>query len=184
MINERGIWMDKRETISHACDYVLCEAIAKTFSDVNTILDMGCGNGEYTKFLRSKGFGCIGFDGSPVTPEITNGMCSIMDFSVPQKIGKFDLVLSLEVGEHIPAPYEDIFIDNLCRASDKYICMSWAIEGQNGLGHFNCRNNDYVITKIENRGFHFDKEKSEFLRVNSSQVTFPWFINTLMVFYK
>lgn len=182
MINERGIWMDKSETGSHNCDYVLCNAITHLYQEVKTAVDIGCGNGEYTKLLLSKGILCVGYDGSPRTPEITQGLCSIKDFSEPQDLCQYELVLSLEVGEHIPAKYENVFIDNLCQASTKFICMSWAIEGQNGLGHFNCRNNDYIIAKFKEKGFTFDKESTAFLRLNNDKVNFPWFENTLMCF--
>jgi SAM-dependent methyltransferase len=184
MINERGIWLDKRETDSHMFDAKLCAAISFLYQDIKTIVDIGCGNGAYVKQLREYGFDCVGYDGSPRTPEITGGVCGVKDFSEPQNVGKFDIVLSLEVGEHIPAEYETIFIDNLCRASKKHICMSWAIEGQNGLGHYNCRNNDYIIDKMRERGFTFDKESSEYLRINCDEVNFPWFPNTLMAFYQ
>ena len=60
--------------------------------------------------------------------------------------------------------YEQIYIDNLCNASKKDIILSWAVEGQGGDGHVNCRNNDYVIKEMSLRGFMLDIELSRFLR--------------------
>ena len=122
-----------------------------------------------------------GHDGSPLTPELSFGLCKIMDFSVPRHIGKYDLVLCLEVGEHIPIKYENIFLNNICRASVRWICLSWAIEGQGGTGHVNCRNNGYVAGEMHQRGFEMDVDKTKLLREKCS---IPWFKNTIMIFYR
>jgi tryptophanyl-tRNA synthetase len=59
------------------------------------------------------------------------------------------------------------FIDNICTSSTKYLIISWAIEGQGGDGHVNCRNNDYVINEISKRNFHYDEKLTHFLQI-------PW----------
>lgn len=181
MIHERGYWLSKDETNTHDWDRPLANEIVKMFKSSKSIVDIGCGNGGYTKNFIDNGLMCTGYDGSPLTPEITGGLCSVKDFSQPVDIGKFELVLSLEVGEHIPERYEQVFIDNLCKTAKKFICLSWGVVGQGGLGHVNCRNNDYVIAQMAKRGFIFDIDRSEALR---SVSTFPWFKNTVMVFDK
>jgi len=148
---------------------------------LKTIIDIGCGNGEYTRIFLKNGFACIGLDGSPLTPELSNNLCKIMDFSESVDIGKFDLVFCLEVGEHIPSEYEQTFIDNICRASKNDIILSWAVEGQGGTGHVNERNNDYVIKEMSIRGFEIDNESTNFLR---KQCKIPWFKGTIMYFKK
>ena len=178
-IHPRGYWLDKSATDTHMFDPVLCDAIVRSFTDMKTIIDIGCGNGKYTSALNEAGYLCLGFDGSPLTPELTNMRCDVMDFSQSVNIGKFDLVLSLEVGEHIPVEYEQTFIDNLCNHSKKSILISWAVEGQPGTGHVNCRNNDYIISEMKKRDFIFDEDISQYFRDNSY---LPWFKNTLMYF--
>ena len=181
MIHERGYWLGRYETQLHQCDIPLCDAIISILKDTKSIIDVGCGNGGYTKHLIDKGFDCVGYDGSPLTPEISNGICGVMDFSQPAEVGQFDLVLCLEVGEHIPAHYEQIFIDNLVKAAKNLIILSWATEGQGGTGHVNCRDNPYIISELLKRGFYFKEEESKILREKSS---FAWFANTTMVFVK
>ena len=61
--------------------------------------------------------------------------------------------MSLEVGEHIPKEYEDIFINNLHNNNNKGIILSWAILGQGGFGHVNEQNNDYIKSKMSNLGY-------------------------------
>jgi len=180
MINERGIFMDHFEADRHECDIPLCKAIiALLGNEVKTAIDIGCGNGAYTKELRDGGIECAGYDGSPLTPELSNGLCGIMDFSEEVDLGEFDLALSLEVGEHIPQQYEQVFIDNVCWSSKKYVILSWAVEGQGGMGHVNCRNNDYIIGEMEKRGFVFNEAFTNQLR---SEISLYWLKDTLMVF--
>lgn len=181
MITDRGIWTSTDETNTHMFDEPLCKAIIKGLKHGMTVVDLGCGNGAYTMALRNAGFMCIGYDGSPLTEELTGGICRILDLSEPVQIGRYDLVLSLEVGEHIPSKYEDVFIKNLDNACRMFIILSWAIEGQPGTGHVNCRNNDYVIGKMRDRGFFYCPESTQELRDSS---TLPWFKNTLLVFQR
>jgi SAM-dependent methyltransferase len=47
----------------------------------------------------------------------------------------FELVLSLEVAEHLPAELIDQFIQSLARATTKYLVFSAARPGQEGTGH-------------------------------------------------
>ena len=91
----------------------------------------------------------------------------------------YDVTLCLEVGEHIPEKHEQVFIDNLCRYATKYLVISWAVEGQSGTGHTNCKNNDYVIKQFEDRGFKYLEDRSEILR---KYAQLHWFKNTIMVF--
>lgn len=178
MIHDHGYWLSEDDVKVHMWDKSLNHAIMQAY-DVSSIVDIGCGDGRYTRFFLDHGIFCVGYDGSPLTPQITQGQCMVRDFSMPVDIGQFDLVLSLEVGEHIPKQYEQTFISNICKASREYLCMSWAVEGQGGTGHVNCQNNIYVINNIEMRGFTFDGVLSANLRNHS---TFPWFHNTILCF--
>lgn len=178
-MNDRGCWTTQEEMATHEYDAQLCEAMIASFP-VRTVADIGCGRGDYTRAFREANVFCRGFDGNPLTKELCDA-CEIRDFSEPQDIGVFDLVVSLEVGEHIPAEYESIFLDNICKASKEYVCLSWAIEGQEGTGHVNCQNNGYIINEMQRRGFEIDWEHTEYLREKS---TLSWFKNTIMVFEK
>lgn len=120
------------------------------------------------------------YDGNPETQELSEGRCAIVDLSKPIDFCQFDWTLSLEVGEHIPKEFEDIFINNIL--GSKYgIILSWAVEGQGGTSHVNTRNNSYIRDKIVQKGYNSDFEAEKTLRAAS---TFDWFKNTLMVFRK
>lgn len=178
-ITDRGIWTENNAF--HYCDKPLCSAIIDMFKDVKTVLDIGCGNGGYTINFRNAGIHCDGYDGNPHTAEMSHGACGVMDFSKPVNIGEYDLVLCLEVGEHIPVEYEQILIDNICNHAKYFVVLSWGIIGQDGWGHVNCQNNDYVISEMNKRGFEYLHDKSQTLRDVAEAA---WFKNTTMVYVR
>jgi len=170
-MTESGAWTTTEEWQTHVFDEPLSRFIATLFD--GDFVDIGCGNGSYVRYLEAKGHDCIGYDGSPMTDY------RIADFSIPQDVGTYDNVLCLEVGEHIPEQYEQIFLNNVCLASKKYVILSWAIPGQGGTGHVNCRENYYIIGGMQKRGFLIDPVKTEILRYEAS---ISWFKNTILIF--
>ena len=182
-INERGFW-ECNNTDNHYYDDILCNSLIKYLKDQNckSVIDIGCGHGNYTKSIIDSGILCDGFDGNPNTAEITKGLCEIKDFSKLQEFTVlYDYALSLEVAEHIPPEYESIFIENLINCNTKGLILSWAIPGQSGHGHFNERDNDYVIKTITEKGYTYNIKQTNILR---KEVDFPWFQNTLLIFQK
>lgn len=173
----------RNSLLGHCYDAPLAEAIAIVLKkyDIKSIYDFGCGHGNYTKFLKTDGFSCSGFDGNPYTKNITHGLCDVLNLAEPFQLEKVDCVLCLEVGEHIPKRYEDILLTNIKNNCSNLLILSWGIEGQPGEGHVNCRNNDYIKNKLTILGFSCIPEEDVFLRERS---TFPWFKNTIMVFKK
>ena len=182
LISENGSWLiDDENTSEHCFDQSLCNSIIEFISEkkFSSLYDLGCGLGGYVFQIKKNGFKIDGYDGNPHTDKLTYGLCKVLDLSKPQSLELRDCTISLEVGEHIPKEFEQVFINNLCKSS-KNIILSWAVEGQNGYGHVNCRNNDYVINQIESRGYRYDDVVSKKLREKSN---LSWFKNTLMDFH-
>jgi cyclopropane fatty-acyl-phospholipid synthase-like methyltransferase len=181
-ISERGYWIgtDRSE---HQCDRTLGYYIyhLAMMSKYKTVLDVGCGDGSYVKLLYDHGIEASGYDGNPNTPTLSDGICGIMDFSEPRNLGKFDMVICLEVGEHVPEEYEEILLDNIANHAEKAVVLSWAIPDQGGFGHVNCRDNKYIISKMKKRGFVIEENFTAVLREHSEKT---WFKRTLMVFEK
>ena len=114
-IDEKGFWYCENEE-GHCFDLFLCKEIIKILrkENINNIVDFGCGPGKYVASILEEGFECIGYDGNPNTPNYTNGICGVLDLSEDFTLdAKFDCVISLEVGEHIPKEYESVFLDNI-----------------------------------------------------------------------
>lgn len=180
---ETGIWHISIAKKRHKTDEVLAQAIADNFDTPERAADLGCGLGHYCKFLYEEGWEVIdGYEGTEgIGPYQVWPWIYRLDLTKPIPFVPYDFVLCLEVGEHIPRKHEQIFIDNLCRAAEKNIVLSWAVPGQySASGHVNCRENDYVINELAKRGFLLDNDMTKKLR---EACYFNWFKNTLMVFY-
>jgi hypothetical protein len=183
-INTKGYW-ESDTSCGHHFDEGINNSILFLIEKfgITNVIDFGCGMGDYIKRIMDLGCECQAYDGNPNTPLLTNGIGKVLDFTEKFDLNKkFDLVISLEVGEHIPKEYENIFINNICNHSHNYIIISWAIIGQGGDGHVNCQNNDYIINEITKRGFKYDLKNTKLLRDNAT--TAWWFKNTIMVFKK
>jgi cyclopropane fatty-acyl-phospholipid synthase-like methyltransferase len=183
-IHANGYWEGLEASRQHKYDSSLGVSLTNFFKteNINTLVDFGCGMGSYVKTFQESNINATGFDGNPNTPQLTNNLCKVLDLSVPKKFDEpFDWVMSLEVGEHLPPQFEDIFIENLHNNNKYGIVLSWAVKGQGGHGHFNEQNNDYIKSKICALGYVNDIETENKLRKDS---TLGWFKKTIMVFRK
>lgn len=183
-VDDHGCWHGLEAINEHRIDYILADALADFFiaEQAGSVVDFGCGTGDYVKVLRHCEIDCEGYDGNPETPALSDGVAQVADLSQPLDLGKqFDWVMSLEVGEHLPKQFETTYIENLDRHNTKGIVLSWALKGQGGFGHFNEQNNDYIKNVMAKYGYVNDEFSETILRERS---TFWWFKNTIMVFRK
>jgi len=173
-VNNHGCWQT-RTGEGHVDDRGLASALIE-FIGGHTVIDFGCGLGANVEAI---GPNARGYDGNPHTPLIAGDRCEVLDLAVPVLVEPADWVLSLEVGEHIPAEFQDAFIGNLHTHNRLGIVISWAVPGQGGCGHVNCRDNGYVRGIFHELGYTSDYGAQTQLRAAASMV---WFKNTLMVF--
>lgn len=97
-----------------------------------------------------------GYDGAVNVEEYTNGFVTWADLTVPgfsPAGGKRDWVMALEIGEHVPAQFEAIVIDNIDMNKRCGALVSWAVPGQPGHSHVHLRSNDWVIDQFSRRGY-------------------------------
>jgi len=85
------------------------DVLKKYTKSAKTILDFGCGNGNFVKFLISKKYNAFGFDKSE---DITNHLKiqNIPFYKSEEKIpnGSFDVITCFDVIEHTTNPLEII----------------------------------------------------------------------------
>ncbi|XP_037792928.1 uncharacterized protein LOC119588307 [Penaeus monodon] len=121
-----------------------------------------------------------GWDAAANVSRLSHGRIRRLNLARRADVGeRFDWVLSLEVGEHIPRQSEGVFLDNLVRHACTGIVLSWAVPGQDGHHHVNNRENDYIKASMTKRGLVVDAEAERKLR---EAATLFWFKDTLMVF--
>src|SRR5262245_46446109 len=101
-----------------------------------SVVDIGCGSGAWLSVFQEYGLDILGVDEQYVLDlaslQIQPDCFQSADLSKPLNLGKaFDLVISLEVAEHIDAESADRFIDNLVSCGS-IIFFSAAIPLQGG----------------------------------------------------
>ena len=167
----------------------LAEALSILFAG-RSVLDLGGGLGRYTRYFRERRPRLVGkarcFDGAPRVELATGGLCRHMDLARPQLAlarAPADWVLSLEVGEHVPARFTGPFLDNLHRANRHGIILSWAVPGQGGYHHTHELPNSEVVALVEGRGYRHDAALTKFLRGRAvGWASCRWFRNSLLAF--
>jgi ubiquinone biosynthesis O-methyltransferase len=91
---------------------ILLEGLrANSLSPTSRVFDLGCGNGAVSNAVAQQGFQVVGVDGSTEGiqfarsryPEITFEQASVYD-DLNARFGNFDVVVSLEVIEHLYSP--------------------------------------------------------------------------------
>lgn len=148
---------DKYEKFSDYFVSIFCEIY-----NVNSVVDVGCGNGLYLKKFSDSGIDISGFEGSKAAIKYSLiPALRILRFNLKKIIHydrKFDLCISLEVAEHLKSKYAVNFIKSLTNLSD-IIVFSAAYPGQGGIGHYNERSQKYWIELFNKEGFAYKKEK-------------------------
>lgn len=121
-----------------------------------SVLDVGCGTGGWLCIARRLGVEEIyGVDGYAQMEqlEIDSSSFRTVDLSRPVRLDrKFDLVMSLEVAEHLAGDSAETFIETLTRHAD-VVLFSAAIPGQRGEGHLNEQPASYWIGLFKRNSF-------------------------------
>ncbi len=130
------------------------------FLQVKSVLDVGCGTGTWLKVF-SKKYGVTDFEGIDGAYIDYNQLVidrvhfKEIDLRNPFDLQrKFDLVLCLEVAEHLPEQSADAIVASLCKHADT-ILFSAAIPGQGGQNHLNEQWPEYWQQKFLGHGFYF-----------------------------
>jgi len=182
-VSENGGWCQKisgtNSTRPRSIDEALVSYLSNYLAD-KAIASFGDGPGFYKNaFLKmNKVRSYEAYDGAPFAEETTNNNVNFLDLTVPvYHIPLYDWVICLEVAEHIPVQFEDVFIENLVRHAKEGIVLSWAKLGQGGLSHVNNRAFSYVKEQMEKRGFTHNYIQSEKLKDACSLIHYKWNIN-------
>lgn len=122
-----------------------------------SVVDVGCGTGAWLSTFHEAGVeDILGIDGDHVDRsllEIPQGRFLPWDLRLPLEVDRqFDLVVSLEVAEHLPAACADLFLDSLVSLGPA-VLFSAAIPNQGGTGHINERWPTYWSSLFEDRGY-------------------------------
>jgi SAM-dependent methyltransferase len=149
-----------------------------------SVIDVGCGTGEWLAVFISHGVADVwGVDGPWVQ---TSGLhfpadrFQVYELRNPLRLARrFDLVVSLEVAEHLPAASAGTFVDSLTRLGP-VVLFSAAIPHQRGTGHHNEQWPAYWSALFRQRGF----EPIDYIRrqVWNETAVCPWYAQNTLLF--
>lgn len=150
------------------------------------IVDFGCGSGAWLFVAQKNGVeDILGIDGNYVDTDwllIDNNDFLADDITKKIKLTKkYDLAISLEVGEHIEKSKINNYILNLTNSSD-VILFSAAIPNQGGTEHINEQYLTYWVEKFKEQNFELcDVLRSKFW--NNETIDF-WYKQNIVFFVK
>ena len=112
------------------------------FTGARSVLDIGCGVGAWLAVCAEQGItDYLGIDGGPAGEvlQIPRQHFRAADLREPLQLDRrYDVAISLETAEHLPAEVGPTLIAELTAAAP-YVLFSAAIPGQRGNGHINER---------------------------------------------
>lgn len=137
-----------------------------------SVLDVGCGIGTWLKVFEDEGItDFLGIDGDHVDRsllKISGDKFKAQDLMQRWSLGKkYDLVLSLEVAEHLDEQVSDQFVEMLVQHGD-VIVFSAAIPGQSGQNHVNEQWPSYWREKFRKHGYYFQDSIRQHIWDNAS----------------
>lgn len=154
----------------------------KSEIDPKNILDVGCGPGHFVESMRQVGLDARGIDvDDRVMGKDYLEYKSMFDMTDDNA----DLVLCIEVAEHIEQDKADQIVEKVYNATNKMLIWTAAQPGQGGIGHVNCQPKKYWLDKFVNKGLIHDVDTEQRLLAYIKQDRhMGWFVNNLIVFKK
>lgn len=144
---------------------------------------MGCGVGTWLKSALEFGVSeVIGIDGIDVRKSgllVAEGQFRIQDLTEDWNLGRrFDLVLCLEVAEHLPASAAESLMESVTSHTD-VVAFSSACPGQAGDHHINCQWPVYWQRLFNAHGFRCSDAIR--WRIWNDERIEPWYRQNLFV---
>jgi len=158
------------------------------YGPFDSSLDLGAGDGYYSHVLAEMGTTATAVEVSeealPAMSELVNNV--VHDLREPLDLGQgFDLVLSLEVAEHLPLSAADIFCDTIARHCTDLLVFTAAAPGQGGHGHCNLQPFDFWRDRLQSRGLRFLASGTDRIRQawkNILRDSVPWLSKNVTLF--
>eukprot|EP00245_Coleochaete_scutata_P007583 TRINITY_DN23050_c0_g1_i1.p1 TRINITY_DN23050_c0_g1~~TRINITY_DN23050_c0_g1_i1.p1 ORF type:complete len:306 (+),score=70.52 TRINITY_DN23050_c0_g1_i1:106-1023(+) len=175
-----GAW-ELPDDYDYFLDIPLAQALSCIFEN-DWVLELGAGTGHYTRFFleSEKLKGIRAYDGAINIQEKSGGLVKRADLTKKKEFGgPYDWVLCLDVAEHIPKDFEEVFLDNIHRHAKKGVIISWARPGIPGVGHVNAQEPQYVKDIFKKMGYVQYPKLQQVLRKTAK---LSWLRHNILVF--
>jgi 2-polyprenyl-3-methyl-5-hydroxy-6-metoxy-1,4-benzoquinol methylase len=167
----------------------ISQSIIRDFSP-KSVIDVGCGTGALLQELMTMGCEVVGLDNSKAAMEYCKARnIDVRKFDIEKDDlshdSLYDVAISLEVAEHLPAEIAERFVAVLSSLA-KVVIFSAAPPGQLGTDHINLQHKEYWIDKFIGYGFVYDSIKADKWKREwqESKSVEGWYFQNLMIFIR
>jgi len=131
-------------------------------------LDLGAGDGYYSHALNKMGVDAYALELSDMGLAHLPGrdtQAIIHDLRKPLDLLRdYELVLCIEVAEHLPASAADVLCTTIARHTGRLLVFTAAPPGQEGHGHVNCQPPEYWRRRLAGEGMIYLDEDTQHIR--------------------
>lgn len=148
---------------------------------ISSLLDVGAGTGAWLSAAKESGVriavGIDGVDSSISGADRVGFPIHKLDLSCGFDLNQqFEMVLCLEVAEHLPPRSASVLVASLVRHAP-LVVFSGAAPGQGGQGHINCQWPDYWQSIFNDNGYVCDDQLR--WRLWDDELIEPWYRQNL-----
>lgn len=141
---------------------------AKSLDDLwgpfESVLDLGGGDGYWASVLAESGADAhmVELSETALRYACKNVECRVHDLREPLDYGRgFELVLCIEVAEHLPESAADVLCDTIARHTERLLVFTAAPPGQIGDGHVNLQHQLWWMEKLRERRLRYKRGKTK-----------------------
>lgn len=161
------------------------------FGPFENSLDLGAGDGYYSVVLNEMGTHVYAIELAAAAALIPKTVqVYIHDLREPLTATQgrvFDLVLCIEVAEHLPPETADTLCDTIARHCERLLVFTAAQPGQGGHGHVNCQLSEYWREKLESKGLFYLSDETVHIKQAWKNIlgnSMYWLHQNVMLFGK
>ena len=151
----KGFFVAQKDRSYNSAQHIV--PLIKQIAPIHSVCDVGCGLGMWLRAFLEEGVeDIVGVDGNWVDEDslvIPVSAFHRIDLRQPFRLDRcFDLVLSIEVAEHLPESRSTSFVEDLTRLAP-VVLFSAAIPRQGGTNHINEQWQSYWAAIFSKYGF-------------------------------
>lgn len=136
---------------------------AGAFGVPKTVLDLGAGDGWWCKSFHDMDSNVWAVELYEEAREFIPKQVQFVQHDLTQPVdlnAVADLVICLEVAEHLPKPASGVLVATICKHASQHILFSSAPPGQRGTGHVNLQPQDFWRKRFEGHRCNFNAERT------------------------
>jgi SAM-dependent methyltransferase len=163
--------------------------MAGEYGPFDSSLDLGAGDGYYSHVLAEMGADPavaveVSEEALGAMEEDVQGL--VHDLREPLDLGRgFDLIVCLEVAEHLPLESADVLCESIARHCQRRLIFTAAPPGQGGHGHCNLQPFKFWADRLRSRGVVFNPHDTVRVKIAWERILgehLPWLFHNIAMF--